>query len=245
MEVFTMTRSGDSRGWAYIGAVLGAGVSIAANVAHSYVPPPDAGTEWSPEIGAVLGSTFWPIALFVAVEILARVPWPPGRRWTALRFGGLLPVALVAAIVSYRHLSGLLAHYGEDHITCLIGPLAVDGIMIMATGALVATRDNTRAAASAESHTGPVALAGPAASPAIPPEPVSPGPGPTVPVRPAGRLRLPASMREVIETRAREVAAEGRPLTVEDIRAAVRVPESLAGQIMTELKARPVLSPAP
>jgi len=127
------------RSWAYAGAVLGGAVSIAANVAHSYVPPQDARPGWSPEVGAVTGSTFWPIALFVAVEILARVPWPEGRRWSSLRFGGLLPVALVAAIVSYRHLSGLLQHYGEDSITCLIGPLAVDGLMVMATGALLAT----------------------------------------------------------------------------------------------------------
>ena len=28
------------RGWAYLGAILGSAVSIAANVADSYVPPP-------------------------------------------------------------------------------------------------------------------------------------------------------------------------------------------------------------
>jgi hypothetical protein len=84
-------------------------------------------------------STFWPIFLFVAVEILARTPWPSGARWAALRWVGLLPVALVAALVSYRHLSGLLGFYGEDPITVAIGPLAVDGLMVMATGALLAT----------------------------------------------------------------------------------------------------------
>jgi hypothetical protein len=50
----------------------------------------------------------------------------------------LLPVAGVAAFVSYRHLSGLLAHYGEEPIICIIGPLAIDGLMVMATGALLA-----------------------------------------------------------------------------------------------------------
>jgi hypothetical protein len=30
-------------------------------------------------------------------------------------------------MVSYRHLSGLLAFYGEDPLTVLIGPLAADG----------------------------------------------------------------------------------------------------------------------
>ncbi len=137
------------RGWAYTGALLGGAVSIAANIAHSYIPPTHAPADWTPEAGAVIGSVFWPIALFVAVEILARIPWPDGRRWTALRFGGLVPVALVAAVVSYRHLSGLLDHYGEDALTVLIGPLAVDGLMVMATGALLATAGHTTAVIAA------------------------------------------------------------------------------------------------
>jgi hypothetical protein len=78
--------------------------------------------------------------LLVAIEVLARVAWPAGARWLIVRFGGLGPVALVAAVVSYRHLSGLLAFYGEDGITSTVGPLAVDGLMVMATGALLATR---------------------------------------------------------------------------------------------------------
>jgi hypothetical protein len=131
------------RGWAYIGAALGGTVSIAANVAHSYVPPADALAGWTPQTGAVIGSVFWPVALFVATEILARVPWPPGRRWMALRFLGLMPVALVAAIVSYKHGSGLLRFYGEDMLTAHLGPLAVDGLMVMASAALLATARRT------------------------------------------------------------------------------------------------------
>src|SRR5919199_4611749 len=126
------------RGWAYVGALLGGAVSVAANVAHSYVPPATALGIWGPPAGAILGAVFWPVALFVAIEILARTAWPAGWRWVVLRFLGLLPVALVAAIVSYRHMSGLLAFYGEDPLTVRIGPLAVDGLMVMAGGALLA-----------------------------------------------------------------------------------------------------------
>ena len=131
--------TGQGRGWAYAGALLGGVVSVAANVAHSYVPPAGADTRWTPEVGAVIGAVFWPLALFVAVEILTRIAWPAGGRWVWLRFVGLLPVALVAAVVSYRHLSGLLTFYGEDALTATVGPLAVDGLMVMATGALLAT----------------------------------------------------------------------------------------------------------
>ena len=133
------TRRGGGRGWAYAGAALGGTVSIAANVAHSFVPPAGAVRGWRPEVGAVIGAVFWPVALFVVVEIVARVAWPAGRRWVALRYVGLLPVAVVAAVVSYRHLSGLLGHYREDSLTATIGPLAVDGLMVMASSALIAS----------------------------------------------------------------------------------------------------------
>jgi hypothetical protein len=131
------TRSG--RGWAYTGAISGGLVSIAANVAHSFIPPHGASATWRPEPGAVVGAVVWPVFLFIAVEILARVAWPHGPVWHFVRWAGLLPVAVVAALVSYRHLSGLLAHYGEEPIVYHLGPLAVDGLMVMATGALLAT----------------------------------------------------------------------------------------------------------
>jgi hypothetical protein len=133
------TRIGAGRGWAYAGILLGGAVSIAANVAHSFVPPTGAAATWHPHAGAVAFAVVWPVFLFVAIEILARTPWRAGIRWWLLRCGGLLPVAAVAAVVSYRHLSGLLAFYGEDQLTVAIGPLAVDGLMVMATGALIAT----------------------------------------------------------------------------------------------------------
>jgi hypothetical protein len=90
-------------------------------------------------MGGVVGAVFWPVALFVAIEILARTSWPSERRWLFVRWAGLLPVAVVAATVSYNHLSGLLAHYGEDRLTVLIGPLAVDGLMVMSSAAIIAT----------------------------------------------------------------------------------------------------------
>ncbi|MGS2620023.1 hypothetical protein ACVCAH_36965 [Micromonospora sp. LZ34] len=60
-----------------------------------------------------------------------------------LRWVGLPPVALVAAFVSYRHLSGLLDHYNEETLVVWFGPLAVDGLMLMATSALLATGNRT------------------------------------------------------------------------------------------------------
>ncbi|KUL37012.1 hypothetical protein [Actinoplanes awajinensis] len=176
------------RTWAYTGAILGGSVSIAANIAHSFIPPKEAITaDWSPETGAVVGAVVWPVFLFVAVEILARVAWPDGRIWHLLRWGGLLPVAAVAALVSYRHGSGLLAFYGEEPIVCVLGPLAVDGLMVMATGALLATGTNqhtepTSTPATPDSTTVPAPTLPPlpvrpdVALPAVEPQPASPAP---------------------------------------------------------------------
>lgn len=124
--------------WAYAGAFAGGSVSVAANVAHSFRPPKGATAYWTPQGGAVALAAFWPLALLLAIEVLGRVAWPTGVRWILLRWFGLAPVAFVAAIVSYRHLSGLLDWYGEDPITVTIGPLAVDGLMVISTGALLA-----------------------------------------------------------------------------------------------------------
>src|SRR4051812_24093988 len=133
-----MTTDIAGRRWAYIGAALGGLVSIAANTAHSFVPPHGAGEAWTPNLGAVIGAVFWPVALFVATEILTRVVWPKGWTWRLLRWAGMLPVAAVAALVSYRHLSGLLAFYGEEPLVCVLAPLAVEGLMVMAPGAILA-----------------------------------------------------------------------------------------------------------
>ena len=196
------------RGWAYIGAALGGTVSIAANVAHSYVPPVDAPADWSPQTGAVVGAIFWPVALFVVTEILARVVWPSGKGWILVRFGGLLPVALVAALVSYKHLAGLLRFYGEDTVTAHLGPLAVDGLMVMATGALLATA--RRVAALAESIV-PAESPTPVAAEVTTPEPVAapviedkPAPAPAVRKTPVKRVTpRPASAAKVAKVAAK------------------------------------------
>src|SRR5262249_28297016 len=77
------------RGWAYLGAGGGGAVWVAASVPHSSAPPATAGPGWRPHPGAVVGAVFWPVALLVAVEILARVEWPPAARWIVLRWLGL------------------------------------------------------------------------------------------------------------------------------------------------------------
>jgi hypothetical protein len=129
--------------WARIGFGLGVFVSICANIGHTYI-------RHNPPIGAVAFSAFWPLALLVSLEVISRVHWPRGRGWWAIRYGGLTTVAAIAALVSYRHMSGLLGSYGEDAITTAIGPLAVDGLMAVCSAALLAIAHNIKHGVTAE-----------------------------------------------------------------------------------------------
>jgi hypothetical protein len=137
------------KGWALAGFLTGVMVSILANIARVYVRPEHAPATWKPQPGAIGAAAFWPIALLIAIEVISRVQWPRGIVWLVLRYGGLTTVAAIAAIISYRHMSGLLTAYGESEIGAKLGPLAVDGLMVVSSGALLAIADNVRSAARA------------------------------------------------------------------------------------------------
>jgi hypothetical protein len=232
-----MATNRSGRGWAYTGAILGGLVSVAANVAHSFIPPTGASAGWHPEPGAVVGAIVWPVFLFIAVEILARVAWPAGITWRLIRWGGLLPVALVAAFVSYRHLSGLLAHYGEEPLVQHLGPLAVDGLMVMATGALIATglhhnkapatqpattTDNRAHTASTETNwsTSTHRDDQPATVPAVVVEPTP------MPAHLLSGARFAATNHE---------HTTGRPITPDELSARIGITPTVAGQLLTVL----------
>jgi hypothetical protein len=216
------------RGWAYTGALLGGGVSIAANVAHSYVPPTGTPVHWAPQPGAVIGSIVWPVVLFFAVEILARVRWPHGNWWALLRFGGFLPIAVVAGVVSYRHLSALLVFYGEDPLTAVIGPIAVDGLMVMATGALIVTGRHYL------THTIPAAdIADPDRQPASTPattdghhtsaDTPTPIPTPSVPAHLLPSAKFAATQHH---------HTTGQTITAEQLATAINIPHDTARQLL-------------
>lgn len=133
------------RAWAYLGFVLGIAGTVAGNIAHTWHPSATAlaiaGTtadQWTPAPGAQAAAAFFPVALLIVVEILSRVRWARNWRSYAARYGGAGLVAAVAGIVSYLHLRGLLLAYGEDQITATIGPLSIDGLMIISGFALIA-----------------------------------------------------------------------------------------------------------
>lgn len=191
--------------WPYAGVVIGGAVSVLANVAHSYVRPDDAPADWHPKMGAVASSVFWPVALFVALEILVRTDWPRHVAWVAVKVCGLLPIGAVAAVVSYQHLSGLLTSYDESSFAATFGPVAVDGLMVISSAALLA-------GSLAASRITAEPVAEPTADvPVSPPEPVvEPEPAVLTEPEPAGEPVL-VPTAEDFRTPLRSVSAAARP----------------------------------
>jgi hypothetical protein len=157
-------KSGKAIAW--LSFTLGILVSIAGNIGHAASDGMKPG-EWA-------GAAFWPLALMLTIEILTRVRWQPEKRWTVARFAALILVAMVAAVLSYRHLAGLMSYWGEDPLNAYLGPLAVDGLMLIAATALLSI-SKERAVVQPESA--PVPVSAPEqvpvsdAPPAVEPEP--------------------------------------------------------------------------
>jgi hypothetical protein len=145
---------------AWICLVGGAIASVGGNVAHAYLRPVGAHADWSPSFVSVCAAIVWPLALLGAVEILTRTPWRPGAGWWLVRYFATSVVALVAGVVSYRHMAGLLART-EDWFSAHAGPLAIDGLMVVAALALLSMSTELRGSVRAPALSVPVATDGP------------------------------------------------------------------------------------
>lgn len=124
---------------AWAGFVFGSVMSIAANVLHAWLPAGDEPPGWSPGVAPQVGAAVWPIGLMLAVEALSRIRWPNGFLWGLARFGGAGAVAVGSAVISYGHLREVLLawHYGP--LSAAVGPLVLDGLMVVCGFALLAT----------------------------------------------------------------------------------------------------------
>ncbi|MGN9807107.1 DUF2637 domain-containing protein [Micromonospora sp. L32] len=121
--------------WA-VRAVLALGVaaSIAANVLHARPNP----------ISQVI-SAWPPLALMLTVELISRVPTHQ-RVLAVLRLVAAAPIAVIAAWVSYWHMAGVAARYGEtEAAAAYLLPLSVDGLVVVASVSLVEITGRLRA----------------------------------------------------------------------------------------------------
>ncbi|MEV6514964.1 DUF2637 domain-containing protein [Micromonospora chalcea] len=113
--------------WA-VRAVLALGVaaSIAANVLHA-----------RPNLISQVIAAWPPLALLLTVELISRVP-ANRRGLAAARLIAAAVIAGIAAWVSYWHMVGVAARYGEtDAAASYLLPISVDGLVVVASISLV------------------------------------------------------------------------------------------------------------
>ncbi len=137
------------RSWAITGFLLGSLVSIGGNVQAVWLPADDPNTpaDWAPTIPSQVGAIVWPLALMVSVEVLSRIAWPDGMGWRAVRLLGIGAVAGGSAVISYGHIYAVLRAWGYGPLGAGVGPLVVDGLMLISGFALVSIGRSSRAAA--------------------------------------------------------------------------------------------------
>jgi hypothetical protein len=104
---------------------LGVATSVTANVLHATPHP----------ISQAIAA--WPpIALLLTVELVSRVP-VHRRALAAARIAATAAIAGIAAWISYRHMAGVAARYGETGPAPHLLPLSVDGLIVVASISLV------------------------------------------------------------------------------------------------------------
>lgn len=105
--------------------VLGVAASVAANVLHAQSNP----------VSQVIAA--WPpLALLLTVELISRIP-VHRRSLAAVRLGATTAIAGIAAWVSYWHMAGVVARYGETGASQYLYPFSVDGLVVVASVSLV------------------------------------------------------------------------------------------------------------
>jgi hypothetical protein len=112
---------------------LGVAASVAANILHA-----------RPNLVSQTIAAWPPLALLVTVELISRVP--VGRVWlsvTRLLAAGC--ISGIAAWVSYWHMAGVVARYGETGASPYLMPFSVDGLIVVASICLVEIGSQIRA----------------------------------------------------------------------------------------------------
>jgi hypothetical protein len=154
--------------WAVrLSLVLGVAASVCANVLHANQNP----------IAQTIAA--WPpLALLLTVELISRVPIHR-RDLAAVRLLATAAIAGIAAWVSYWHMMGVAARYGETGTVPYLLPLSVDGLIIVASVSLVELGSRIREIEAAALE--PVTLQAAASAPAAASVPAAFVPAASVP----------------------------------------------------------------
>jgi hypothetical protein len=129
---------------AYVALLVGASLSVAGNVADTYRTRGGA----TDALDVILAGA-WPVLVLLTIELFVSRRWSPERGFQVLRWAGCLAIGSMAMMVSWVHLHDLLDSRGQILPVATGGPLAIDGMAIMATGLLLSTRGLRRLATMA------------------------------------------------------------------------------------------------
>ncbi|WP_309234131.1 DUF2637 domain-containing protein [Micromonospora sp. ATA51] len=114
-----------------------------------------------------------PLALLLTVELISRVPHHR-RSLGVIRIAATTVIAAIATWVSYWHLVGVAARYGETEASAAyLLPISVDGLVIVASVSLVEITARIRAA-TPEHRPSPITRPEPITSVAPPVNPAPP-----------------------------------------------------------------------
>jgi hypothetical protein len=137
---------------AYVALALGAGLSIAGNVADTY----RVREHLTDELDIVM-AVAWPALVVLMVEIFVSTRWRGlGLAMQCLRWLGCVSIGAMAMTVSWVHLNDLMASRGQMAIVAILGPLAIDALAIMATALILAGRGHSGQVDTREDTTTPV-----------------------------------------------------------------------------------------
>ncbi|MDR7273527.1 DUF2637 domain-containing protein [Catenuloplanes atrovinosus] len=105
--------------------LLGVAASVVANVLHAVDNP----------ISQAIAA--WPpFALLLTVELISRVP-VHRRSLAFIRMVATAAIAGIAAWISYWHMAGVAAKYGETGASAYLLPISVDGLIVVASICLI------------------------------------------------------------------------------------------------------------
>lgn len=108
--------------------LLGIAASILGNALHADSNGVALGISMSP-----------PVILFLAFELVSRIPLPNDVSWYArwLRPGATGIIAGIAAWLSYWHQHSMIMKYTSDYQSAALLPLAIDGLLVVAAISLL------------------------------------------------------------------------------------------------------------
>jgi hypothetical protein len=194
---------------------FGVAASVAANILHADPNP----------ISQAIAA--WPpLALLLTVELVSRVPVHRAGL-AALRVLATIVISGIAAWVSYWHMAGVAARYGETGASAYLLPISVDGLIVVASISLVELAGRIRHA-----EPPPVPEIVPTQPEIVPDRPAAPSPVPALP---------PPPLSPALVASARDAAAEhhlttGRPITRDALRDRLHVSNATAGELLRAIR---------